>query len=301
MSAAPLSAPIPASAPAFAIPNGVAFVVAGGTIIGLAPILARISEAGPLATAGWRMLLAAGVLLPLLLAARSEGASVPRRNPFWALIAGTFFAIDIGFFHSSLMLTSVAHATLIVNLAPVIALGAGFLWFGERFGSLKVAGTIVSLGGAGVMTLGRADIGGTLEGNLLAFIGMFGYAAYLIAVKQARQAQGALLVMFLSSAIAAALLLGGAAIAGERIFPETANGWLVLLALGLVVHALGQGLVTLGMRTTAVGLASILLLMQPVCGGVFAWMIFGESLGMIELAGAAAVLLGIAMAMRAGK
>lgn len=302
MTAIRLSAPAPSAAPGFAVPPGVAWILIGGTIIGLAPILARISEVGPLATAGWRMLFAALALLPFWLMARRTQRPTERRgggaNPLFAVLAGVFFAIDIGFFHTSLTMTSVAHATLIVNLAPVVALGAGFLLFGERLGGWKLAGMVLSLGGAFVMTSGRADVGGTLEGNALAFVGMFGYAAYLIAVKQARQGSGVLAVMLASSAVSAALLFGAAAISGEAIWPQSASAWAIVLVLGLVIHAFGQGLVTVGMRDTAVGLASILLLMQPVCAGIVAWFAFGETLGALEVAGAAAVLAGIAMAMR---
>jgi drug/metabolite transporter (DMT)-like permease len=223
----------------------------------------------------------------------------PRSKLLPVLLAGLFFAIDIGFFHTSLTLTSVAHATLIVNLAPAVALTAGVLLFGERFGTLKLLGLALSLGGAIAMTSGRAGVAGTLEGNALAFAGMFGYAAYLIALKQARGSASTLFVMTWSSAMSAVLLLSAAVIAGETVTPATLSGWAIVLALGLIVHVLGQGLVTIGMRETPVGLASILLLMQPVGAGVCAWLFFQETLGALELAGAAAVLAGIAMATRA--
>lgn len=299
MRAARISAPVPSTSPSLLIPPGVVWILIGGTITGLSPILARISEVGPLATAGWRMLFAALAILPFWLLARRSGKTDGSGQPVFALLAGLFFAIDIGFFHTSLTFTSITHATLIVNLAPVVALGAGFLLFGERFGYLKLAALVLSLGGALAMTSGRADVGGTLEGNALAFVGMFGYSCYLITVKQARRDASVLTVMLISSAVCAAVLLGGAVISGENVWPDSAYAWLVVILLGLVVHAFGQGLVTVGMRDTAVGLASILLLMQPVCAGVFAWLIFDETLGPIEAAGAGAVLLGIAMATRA--
>jgi drug/metabolite transporter (DMT)-like permease len=248
------------------------------------------------------MLFAALALLPFYLmerrAARADGR-VTALSFAPVLLAGLFFAIDIGFFHTSLTMTSVAHATLIVNLAPLVALAAGFLLFGERFGGLKIAGLVLSLGGALAMTSGRAEVAGTLEGNALAFAGMFGYAAYLIALKFARRDASTLAVMTLSSAASAVLLLGAAAISGETFWPQSVSAWAIVALLGLVVHALGQGLVTIGMRETPVGLASILLLVQPVGATVCAWFMFGEVLSPLELAGAIAVLVGIGMATRA--
>lgn len=301
MTAAQLSAQPPATR-GLSIPPGVAWILFGACIIGLAPILTRVSEIGPLATAGWRMLFAALALLPFWVMERRADRAAHRVTAFSiapVLLAGLFFAIDIGFFHTSLTLTSVAHATLVVNLAPLIALGAGLLLFRERFGGLKVAGLVLSLAGALAMTSGRADVAGTLEGNALAFAGMFGYAAYLIALKYARRDASTLAVMTLSSAASAVLLLGTAALSGEAFWPQSVAAWTIVIVLGLVVHALGQGLVTIGMRETPVGLASILLLMQPIGATVCAWFIFGEILGALELAGAIAVLTGIGMATRA--
>jgi drug/metabolite transporter (DMT)-like permease len=299
MSAADIPASPSASHSSTLLPSSTGAVLLGGTIIGLAPILVRVSETGPLASAGWRMGLAALSLLPFWLAQiRADGGKL--RGPLWPLLlAGVFFSFDVGLYHTSLTLTSIAHATLIVNLAPLVALAAGYFLFGERFRIVMLAGLAMALGGAAAMTLGRAGVAGTLTGNAFAFAGMLGYSSYLIAVKRARQGSSVLAVLTVSSAVSAVFLFSVAGLRGETILPHSAGGWLVLIALGVAIHALGQGLVAIGMRETPVGLASILLLMQPVCAGLCAWAIFGEMLGPLELAGAAAVLLGIGLAARA--
>ncbi len=272
-------------------------VAIGGALTGFSGIFVRLSETGPLATGAWRLTIAALVLLPFM---RLAAAHAPaRRVSPLVLLAGLFFAVDMGFFNIALGMTSVAHATLIVNLAPVVALAAGFLLFGERFGAAKAAGLAAALGGAALMTLMRADGAGTLLGNGLAAIGMFGYAFYLIAVKHASREQDTWSIMLWSSVSAAVAMFLAALLAGERILPETPDGWAVLIALGLMSHLLGQGLVALGIRGAPVGLASMLLLTQPVIAALAAWAVFGESMGPIEAAGAALVLAGLAMASRA--
>jgi hypothetical protein len=70
-------------------------LVAGACIIGLAPILVRLADAGPAAVGFWRMLFA----LPLLalLARRESGGIGP---PGWVLgLAGAAFALDLAFWH----------------------------------------------------------------------------------------------------------------------------------------------------------------------------------------------------------
>jgi drug/metabolite transporter (DMT)-like permease len=73
----------------------------------------------------------------------------------------------------------------------------------------------------------------------------------------------------------------------------------VLIALGLISHLFGQGLVAFGMRDAPVGLASILLLSQPIVAALAAWGVFNETMGPLEAGGAALVLAGLAIASRA--
>ncbi len=282
------------------------WVTLGGSFTGFSPIFVRLSETGPLATGGWRMAIAAIALAPFLGLARknvgqTRGWPTLRTGASGfglIILAGLFFAIDIGFYNASLGFTGVAHATLIVNLAPLVAFAAGFLLFGERFGVLKLAALCLSLAGAAVMTLGRASVSGTLEGNALAATGMLGYALYLIAVKQARSRHDATTIMVWSSICCTIILFAAAAVKGENLLPPSPEGWLVIVSMGLVTHVAGQGLVAIGMREAPVGIASILLLTQPVVAAVSAWAFFGENMGATELGGVALVLCGIVLAAR---
>jgi len=284
----------PAQAPARQL--SLLLILLGGACTGFSGILVRLSDIGPIATGGWRLAIATLVLLPL--AAAAGATTFTWRGSPLLLLAGVFFAIDMSFYHWSLTLTSIAHATLIVNLAPLLALSAGFVFFGERLGAAKLFGLVASLGGAFLMTAMRADTAGTLTGNGLAAIGMVGYALYLVAVKQARAKHDTVTIMLWSSCSAAALMFIVAAIAGEQILPRTAEAWAVVIALGVVAHVFGQGLVAFGMRTAPVGLASILLLIQPVVAAIAAWVIFSEDLTLMEMAGAGLVLAGLAVASR---
>lgn len=271
----------------------------GGALTGFSGVFVRFSETGALATGAWRMTLASLALLPFLHLARGSGGDGTIR-PFSPILilAGLFFAVDMAFYNWSLGYTSIAQSTLIVNLAPIVALAAGFLMFGERFGPAKAAALIAAVGGAALMTASRWDQGGTLFGNGLAMLGMFGYAFYLVVVKHARGGHGTLAIMFGSSATAGAIMFAGAVLAGEQILPVTAAGWSVLIALGLVSHIFGQGLIAFGMRDAPVGLASILLLSQPIVAALAAWAVFDEIMGPVEIGGAAMILAGLAIASR---
>ncbi|MEJ2227125.1 MAG: DMT family transporter [Alphaproteobacteria bacterium] len=272
-------------------------VTLGGSFTGFSGILLRLSEVGPAATGGWRLAIAALIFMPIML--QTEGRASFSRGVPVLLLAGMFFAVDIAFYHWALHLTSVAHATLLTNLAPVVALVAGVFFFAERLNAPKLLGLAAALSGAFLMTGGRIDVGGTLEGNGLAVLSMVGYASYLITVKFVRRSHSTMAIMAWSSLASAACLFMVAWVSGETIIPTSVYGWSVVIGMGLVAHVMGQGLIAFGMREAPVGLGSILLLTQPVVASTGAWVLFNETLGALEVLGAGLVLTGLVLASRA--
>ena len=83
-------------------------LLAGATFIALSPIFVRLSEAGPTATAFWRVALAVPALWIVCLLRRPAHGS--RHSGKWLLLvaAGLAFAGDLAFWHASIQLTSVA-------------------------------------------------------------------------------------------------------------------------------------------------------------------------------------------------
>jgi len=73
------------------------------------------------------------------------------------------------------------------------------------------------------------------------------------------------------------------------------ENWTPLIALALSSQVAGQGLLVFALphfRPLVIGLA---LLVQPVIAGVAGWIVFGEAMGAVELAGAAAVALALVL------
>src|SRR5437764_1387300 len=79
-------------------------LVIGGILLGCSPILVRVSELGPLATAFWRLALA---LLPLTLFFARRGAGggplpLTSSQHLTAALPGVFLAGDLAAWHTSL-------------------------------------------------------------------------------------------------------------------------------------------------------------------------------------------------------
>jgi drug/metabolite transporter (DMT)-like permease len=272
----------------------------GGAAIGFAPILVRWSDVGPVASAFWRLALAAPLLW--LWAAGAPSERVHRRGlrltP--ALLTGLFFAGDLGVWHWSIAYTTVANATLLTNFAPIfVALGT-WAMFRERLSRQLLFGMVTGLAGAMFLVGPHVGLGGTrLLGDALGVLTAVFYGGYLLAVKQARATFSTVTLMALSTTVSALVLLPIALLSPQPAWPANATGWAVVIALALITQILGQGLIVYAFAHLPATMSSVSLLIQPLVATVLAWWLFGEALGPIQFIGAALILAGIFLARRA--
>ena len=281
-----------------------ACLLAGGVCIASAPIFVRLSDTGPVASAFWRVALAAPLLWawvwfsPSLGRAQGEG----RRQPLAPLLlAGVFFALDLGFWHWSIIWTSVANSTLLANLAPIVVTLAGWLLWKQKVTRTFLVGMCVAIAGMFVLVGPNFSIGGTplLGDALAAFTAVF-YASYQLAIKRARDAGAATApLMAWSTTITAIVLLPFAMLSSQPMLPQGAGGWLVLFGLAIVSQIMGQGLIAYASAHLPASLTSVSLLIQPVVAALVAWALFGEAVGAMQFVGGAIVLAGIWIAKRA--
>lgn len=273
-------------------------LVAGACTIGFAPILVRLSDAGPASVGFWRLFFA----LPLLaiLSVRSTG-SVGRPHRL-ALLAGVFFILDLGFWHYGIHYTSVANATVLSNLTPVVVTAFAWIFLKQRPSALFALAVAASVGGGWLMASETTDT--TLRNQPLgdafsAFTALW-YALYFLAMGEARKTDAASRLMFWASLAGAPFLLAAGLALGEPILPSQPIGWLVLVGLG-VVHVGGQGSIAWAMGRLPISTASVVVLVQPVVVAYLGWALFGEALGPLQAAGAAVTLGGVVLAQWASR
>lgn len=269
----------------------------GATCIALSPIFVRLSEAGPTATAFWRVALAVPPLWVLLFL---KGES--KHMGQWPLLfaAGFAFAGDLAFWHTSIKLTSVANSTLLANLASLFVTLAAWIFLRQRPSRLFLAGLGAALFGVTLLVHTSLKFSPTaLTGDALGVVTAMFYAGYILAVKGLRD-RGAttLYLMAVTSTITAILLFPVALATSEQFFPTTATGWLTLLGLALLSHAAGQGLIAYALAHLPAAFSSVGLLLQPVVAALFAWLLLAEPLVALQVAGGLIVLAGIYLARR---
>src|SRR4051794_28370969 len=278
-----------------------AALFAGATFIALSPIFVRLTDVGPSASAFWRVALAAPLLWPLARLRTEPGAS----RAGWPLLlaAGFAFAGDLGFWHWSIRFTSVANSTLLANLASIFVTAAMWLLWRERPSATFLVGLAAAL--AGVALLVRTSLAfsaSALLGDALGLVTAVFYAGYILVVKALRD-RGAqtLELMAITTTVTALLLLPVALASGEAFLPQSARGWLTLVALAWISHCAGQGLIAYSLAHLPAAFSSVSLLFQPVMAALFAWLLLGEALVPLQMMGAAVVLAGIYLARRGAR
>ena len=276
----------------------IAALIAGALAIAFSPIFVRLTGTSPAAAGFWRLALALPALSVMAWVGRKPGGAHGPRP--LTLLAGLFFALDLGFWHYGVKFTTVANATILSNLAPVAVTAAAWLMLGERPGKAFLAGLALAV--AGCWAIAAAGAGGAglnpPLGDGLSVATAVWYAAYMLCVRKVRAGQSTSEVMLWSTATGAPLLLIAAALLGERVIPPTLAGWGACIGLG-AVHIAGQGSIAWALGRLPAATASVVVLVQPVAAAILGWLIFAEAMRPLQMLGGAAALAGVVLAQLA--
>ena len=262
-------------------------VLVGSMTLSFGPWLVRLSGVGPVAAGFWRLFLA----LPFLFAI----AALTRQPVHWpgkklGVIVGFaafFFAADLAVWHASIHMTKLGNATLFGNVSS-FAFAAWGLWLARRLPSVtQGAALFLAAFGAALLMGSSAELSARhLRGDLLALLGGLLYAGYLISVERGRGSLKPLPLLFLSSAMGAAMLLPLSLMLGERIIPAD---WTFVLLLALGSQVIGQGLLVYGIGHVPPLVVGLTLITQPAIAAFTGWMAYGERLSPLDWLGAAAI------------
>jgi len=269
-------------------------LLASASVLGLAPILVRLTETGPAAAGLWRFVFAMPLLLALAARPGGEGVGLPTK---WMVLAGVFFALDLSFWHYGIVMTSVANATVLCNLTPVVVTLFGWIVFRETPARLFILALALAMGGAFAMAAGASGTQGTnpVLGDIFSLSVALWYSGYFLAVKQARTTAGAMRITLWATAVGIPLLALVSLLLGENMIPATIAGWSACIGMGLM-HVAGQGGVAWSLGKLPASVTAVTILIQPIVAGLLSWWIFAETLTPVQALGGALVLAAIVLA-----
>jgi drug/metabolite transporter (DMT)-like permease len=271
--------------------EGIVGVVAAVAAWGFGPIFIKLIGLQGLTLALYRLWLGFGVMA---IVAVVSGRRISRDDARTAALGGFLFGINVTFFVSAIKHTSVADASLITALAPVLILVAAGPMFGERVAFRDLVLTAVILAGVGLVVIGSSGRPEwSVLGDLLAVGALVSWAAYFVATKRARIRMGTVeyqtVVMFIASVVVTPFVL----LSGTALARPGSDDWFWLLLFVFVPGAVGHGIMSWSHRYVDVSVSSLIVVAQPVVSALAAAVVLGESLGALQLLGGAIVLVAI--------
>lgn len=264
----------------------------GVVAIGFSGIFVRWANAPGAVTGFYRMAVAVIALTPLFLRQVRTHGRLPRREILIALAAGLFFAGDLIFWNTGIMISGATTPTLVANTSPLwVGLGA-MLFFHEKLGRLFWGGLLVAMTGAAIV-LGVDAMNDVGLGSFFGLLAGVFYSGYFLITQRSRQRLNALTSFWLAGVSATLLLLVASPLLGQPLTGYPLLTYLNFLALGLVVQVMGQLAISYALGFLPASIVSPTLLIQPVVTAILATYLLDEKLTILHLMGGAAVLGGI--------
>lgn len=207
------------------------------------------------------------------------------------LALGCFQAVYQGSYLLAVDMTGAGIATLIaLCLAPVLVAILAAPLLGEKPGLVTVLALVAAIAGTAMLVISDMDSAGKLRlgGILMAVLAAFVYAGFTLTSRHTSTGTPVFTTAFICFFTAALILLPVVAIStgfeGLRSFEF--RHWLMVAYIGVVPTCMGYLSFFTGMKTTPATLSSIIVTLEPLFVALLAWMILGEELGVIGMAGA---------------
>jgi len=272
------------------------YVALGVGVLGLgfAAIFVRWANApGPVASF-YRLAIASTLLVwPFYRQVKTSGG-VPSRGLRLAILGGLFFAGDLAFWATGVILSGATNPTLLLNTAPIwVGLGALIL-FRERLSKKFWIGLMVALSGA-LVVLGLDSLSAFALG-LGTFFGLLGgifHAGYFLTTQKGREVLDSLTYFWLAVLSSTLGLLVVSLALGLPLTGYSLFTYLNFLALGLIPQILGHFSINYALGYLPASIVAPTLLGQPVVTAILAAALLGERLSTLEILGGALVLAGV--------
>ncbi len=262
--------------------------------IGLSAIFVKWADAPGAVSGFYRMAIASIVMaIPFGVQVRRH-SPIAARHVLFAALAGLFFAGDLTTWNTAVLVGNAANATLFGNTSPLwVGIGAMVL-FKEKLRPMFWGGLLLAMFGAAVILGQDFLIHPTLSiGDSLGLLAGFFYGMFFLATERARDALSSLVSWWISAAVATLALLALTVVFQQSLVGYSANTYLNLIALALLVQTFGWLCINYALGHLPASIVSPTLLGQPVITAIAAVPLLGQSLSGGQIIGGLVVLAGI--------
>jgi drug/metabolite transporter (DMT)-like permease len=272
-------------------------LVAGAVMISFSAVFVKLVDVSPATSAFYRMLFGGLILLGIVLWRRER--IVFRTKGFAMLcLVSVFFALDLTFWHRSILYVGPGLATLLANFQVFVLAAVGVFVLRERLTWFQIVSIPLAI--LGLVLLVGVDWSSFSAdyrwGVILGLLTACCYAGYILALRRARIANTAdssfIMLMVVSLLCAAMLAIAMWPEQASFTIPNWRNaGWLI--AYGVFGQVLGWVLISNSISKVRASQVGLVLLLQPVCAFIWDVLFFSRRFTTVELIGAALAVAAI--------
>ncbi|HKJ30716.1 MAG TPA: DMT family transporter [Balneolales bacterium] len=273
---------------------------------GFAPILVRLATGvSPITLAAYRTIFAALLLLPFwVIHMKKEREEVPYTRK--QKILGAFAGICLGFHFilwiASLKYTSVASASVLVTIHPIILIVIESTLFSKKFRGVTWIGVFMTFAGSALLGLADEHMMSVYPhpvfGDLLAVGAAIIFVIYILIGQNLRRQSTWLDYVSRVYSFAALSCIGVVLIAGVG-FNITTVGILAALGMAIGPQILGHGSLNYAVKYISPTILSTLVLSEPLLATFFAYLIFSEIPTLFSAVSMTVIMAGILLTWKA--
>lgn len=277
-------------------------ILVGAFMISFSAIFVRMADVSPTSSGFYRVFF--GFLFLLVIAVTKKHLCVPSLRQL-SLIAfcGLAFALDLFFWHESILYIGPGLATLIGNFQVFLLAATGILFFKERLLPRFVASLpIAVLGLFLIIGFDWQQLSSTYRtGIYLALLTAVCYTVYLLSLKkvQADGSRSAIFTLMLVSFFCSFFLGLKMIHSGDTFSIPNLKSLFALLGLGLFCQTAGWLLITEALPKVRTSLAGLILLLQPALSFLWDVLFFARPTSLVNWLGVAITLAAIYLGMTA--
>jgi drug/metabolite transporter (DMT)-like permease len=267
------------------------------TAWGIGPIFNRALSVSTSSIVFYRMLFGLPIMVVM---AYLNGGSLNWPIIRKAALPGFMFALSFITGFAAVKMTSIANATMVTTLQPVLVLFVAPKLFGEKITKKKLLYSGSALLGVLVVVMAAASTSGAhLNGDLLAVLNIFIWTTYFVMSKKRRD-EGIHSWSFLAAVFfcASIVVLPYGAITSNDLGAMRVSDWWYIIGMAVGPGVIGHGMMTWAQGHIDVSLASLLGLISPVISSILAWFFFQQSLTVVQLFGGVIVLASLTALVR---
>lgn len=292
-------------------------IIFGILAVSTGSIFVRFAQAAApsIVIAAYRLAFATLFLAPLTLLKYRSGLGLIRGNDRkLAIGSGIFLALHFATWITSLEFTTVVSSVVLVSTAPLWVALLSPITVKEKLARPILIGMLMAF--IGVVIIGVSDVcsiqdrnlvcpsfndfirGEAFLGDLLALIGAWMAAGYLLIGRRLRAGVSLIPYIFVVYGIAAIVLIIFTFISGNPAFGYPSQTYLWFILLALIPQILGHSSFNWALGYLSAAFVSITLLGEPIGSSILAYFLLDETPTKLKIIGAILILAGIYIAAR---